>query len=286
MKLVRFGISGQEKPGIVDGDGNVRDLSDHIDDLAGDVLLPERLATLIALDLEKLPIVPGVPQKDIRLGPCVSRTGKFICIGLNYADHAAETGADIPPEPVIFNKWTSAIVGPDDDVQIPRGSLKTDWEVELGVVIGKSGSYIEEADALQHVAGYCVINDVSEREFQIERAGTWDKGKGCDTFGPTGPWLVTPDEIDDVDNLAMWCEVDGHRYQNGNTSTMVYKVPHLIAYCSRFMSLEPGDIISTGTPPGVGMGQKPPLYLRGGEVMRLSIDGLGIQTQRVLGASV
>ena len=285
MKLVRFGTPGDEKPGIIDVNGSVRDLSGNVADIAGDVLHPDNLAKLAALEIEKLPVASGVPQKDFRLGPCVSGTGKFICIGLNYADHAAESGLDVPPEPVIFNKWTSAIVGPDDDVQIPRGSVKTDWEVELGVVIGKGGSYIEEVNALTHVAGYCVINDVSEREFQIERAGTWDKGKGCNTFGPIGPWLVTPDEVDDINNLAMWCEVDGHRYQNGNTSTMVYKVPHLIAYCSRFMSLQPGDIISTGTPPGVGMGQKPPVYLKGGEIMRLGIDGLGIQTQRVLGAN-
>jgi 2,4-diketo-3-deoxy-L-fuconate hydrolase len=285
MRLVRYGSLGNEKPGLIDNNGSVRDLSGHVDDIAGNALLPKNLAKLAKLDMVTLPLVPGLPQKDLRLGSCVSRTGKFICIGLNYADHAAETGAEIPPEPVIFNKWTSAIVGPDDDVQIPRGSIKTDWEVELGVVIGKGGSYIDEANALNHVAGYCVINDVSEREFQTERAGTWDKGKGCDTFGPTGPWLVTPDEAGNIDNLGMWCEIDGHRYQNGNTSTMVYKVPHLIAYCSRFMSLQPGDIISTGTPPGVGMGQKPPVYLKGGEVMRLGIEGLGSQTQRVLGAS-
>ncbi len=210
--------------------------------------------------------------------------GKFICIGLNYADHAAETGADIPKEPIIFNKWTSSIVGPDDDVELPRGSLKTDWEVELGVVIGKGGKYIEEQDALSHVAGYCVVNDVSEREYQIERGGTWDKGKGCDTFGPTGPWLVTPDEVSDVDSLGMWLEVDGRRYQDGSTSTMIFRVPELIAYVSRFMSLQPGDVISTGTPPGVGMGQKPPVYLKGGEVMRLGIEGLGVQTQKVVSA--
>ena len=211
----------------------------------------------------------------------MGQTGKFVCIGLNYADHAAESGMDVPPEPVIFNKWTSAIVGPNDDVIIPRGSKKTDWEVELGVVIGKGGAYIDEANAMDHVAGFCVINDVSEREYQIERAGTWDKGKGCDTFGPTGPWLVTPDEVGDYDALGMWLEVDGVRHQNGSTSTMVYKVPHLIAYCSQFMSLQPGDIISTGTPPGVGMGLKPPTYLSGGEKMRLGIDKLGVQTQKV-----
>ncbi|WP_341368353.1 fumarylacetoacetate hydrolase family protein [Yoonia sp. BS5-3] len=281
MKLLRYGPSGQEKPGLLDEDGIVRDLSQLIPDLSGDALAPDSLKKIAAIDPQSLPAVPGTAQGDLRLGPCVGATGKFICIGLNYADHAEESGLDVPPEPVIFNKWTSAIVGPDDDVQIPRGSVKTDWEVELGVIIGTGGSYIEEPDALNHVAGFCVVNDVSEREFQIERAGTWDKGKGCDTFGPTGPWLVTPDEVGDYDNLKMWCEVDGHRYQDGSTATMVYKVPHLISYCSRFMSLQPGDIISTGTPPGVGMGQTPPVYLKGGEVMRLGIDKLGVQTQKV-----
>jgi 2,4-diketo-3-deoxy-L-fuconate hydrolase len=285
MKLLRYGPKGQEKPGCLDAQGQVRDLSDHVDDIAGAGLLPDAIARLQTLDINALPIVRGTPQDDLRLGPCVGQTGKFVCIGLNYADHAAESGLDVPPEPVIFNKWTSAIVGPDDDVLIPRGSQKTDWEVELGIVIGKGGSYIEEADALDHVAGFCVINDVSEREYQIERAGTWDKGKGCDTFGPTGPWLVTPDEVGDFNALGMWLEVDGKRYQNGSTATMVYKVPHLIAYCSQFMSLQPGDIISTGTPPGVGMGLKPPTYLKGGEVIRLGIDGLGVQTQNVRRAS-
>ncbi|SFK85065.1 2,4-diketo-3-deoxy-L-fuconate hydrolase [Loktanella salsilacus] len=285
MKLLRYGPKGQEKPGCLDAQGQVRDLSDHVDDIAGAGLLPDAIARLQTLDINALPIVRGTPQDDLRLGPCVGQTGKFVCIGLNYADHAAESGLDVPPEPVIFNKWTSAIVGPDDDVLIPRGSQKTDWEVELGIVIGKGGSYIEEADGLDHVAGFCVINDVSEREYQIERAGTWDKGKGCDTFGPTGPWLVTPDEVGDFNALGMWLEVDGKRYQNGSTATMVYKVPHLIAYCSQFMSLQPGDIISTGTPPGVGMGLKPPTYLKGGEVIRLGIDGLGVQTQNVRRAS-
>jgi 2,4-didehydro-3-deoxy-L-rhamnonate hydrolase len=282
MKLLRYGPAGQEKPGLLDDQGRVRDLSDIIPDIAGAALLPENLAKIAALDVEKLPVVEGVPQQDLRLGACVGNVGKFICIGLNYADHAEEAGMDIPPEPVIFNKFTSAIVGPDDDIQIPRASVKTDWEVELAVVIGKGGSYIDETDALDHVAGFCVVNDVSEREFQIERAGTWDKGKGCDTFGPTGPWLVTPDEAGDFDNLAMWLEVDGKRYQNGSSATMVYKIPHLISYCSQFMSLQPGDIISTGTPPGVGMGQTPPVYLKGGEVVRLGIEGLGVQTQKVL----
>ncbi len=284
MKLLRYGPAGQEKPGLLDDDGKVRDLSGHIDDIAGDALDQASIDTLKKLDPAALPLVDGNPQQDLRLGPCVGGVGKFICIGLNYADHAQESGLEVPPEPVIFNKWTSAIVGPDDDVQIPRGSTKTDWEVELGIVIGTGGAYINEADAMNHVAGFCVINDVSEREFQIERAGTWDKGKGCDTFGPTGPWLVTPDEVGDHDSLGMWLEVDGQRYQNGSTATMVYKVPFLVSYCSQFMSLQPGDVISTGTPPGVGMGQKPPKYLAGGEVMRLGIDGLGVQTQKVLAA--
>lgn len=281
MKLLRYGPKGQEKPGCLDAEGRVRDLSGHVDDIAGVALLPDAIAGLKALDITSLPLVDGSPQDNLRLGPCVGQTGKFICIGLNYADHAAESGLDVPPEPVIFNKWTSAIIGPDDDVIIPRGSKKTDWEVELGIVIGKGGAYINEVDAMDHVAGFCVINDVSEREYQIERAGTWDKGKGCDTFGPTGPWLVTPDEVGDYDALSMWLEVDGTRHQNGSTATMVYKVPYLISYCSQFMSLQSGDIISTGTPPGVGMGLKPPSYLKGGETMRLGIDKLGVQTQTV-----
>lgn len=282
MKLLRYGPSGQERPGLLDANGRVRDLSAHVDDIAGSVLLPESLGRLAALDPDDLPLVAGTPQADLRLGPCVGRIGKFICIGLNYADHAAETGAAIPAEPIVFNKWTSAIVGPDDAIEIPRGSQKTDWEVELGVVIGKGGKYIEEADALGHVAGYCVINDVSEREYQIERGGTWDKGKGCDTFGPTGPWLVTPDEAGDVGNLAMWLDVDGKRYQDGSTATMIFGVAEIVSYLSRFMSLQPGDVISTGTPPGVGLGQKPPVYLKGGETIRLGIAGLGTQTQKVI----
>jgi 2,4-diketo-3-deoxy-L-fuconate hydrolase len=281
MKLLRYGPAGHEKPGCLDAEGRVRDLSGHVDDIAGAALLPDAIAALKALDVSSLPIVEGTPQGDLRLGSCVGQTGKFVCIGLNYADHAAESGMEVPPEPVIFNKWTSAIIGADDDVVIPCGSKKTDWEVELGIVIGKGGVYINEADAMDHVAGFCVINDVSEREYQIERAGTWDKGKGCDTFGPTGPWLVTPDEVGDYDNLAMWLEVDGTRHQNGSTKTMVYKVPYLISYCSQFMSLQPGDIISTGTPPGVGMGLRPQIYLSGGETMRLGIDKLGVQTQVV-----
>jgi len=281
MKLLRYGTKGQEKPGLLDVQGRVRDLSTHIDDIAGEALTPEGLARLNAIDPQSLPLVEGTA----RLGACVGRIGKFICIGLNYADHAAESGMAVPAEPVVFNKWTSAVCGPNDDVEIPHGSLKTDWEVELGVVIGRGGRYIDEADAMSHVAGYCVINDVSERAFQLEGTGTWDKGKGCDTFGPTGPWLVTADEIGNPHELGIWLEVDGHRYQNGNTRTMVFRVPFLIAYLSRFMSLQPGDVISTGTPPGVGLGQKPnPVYLRAGQVMRLGIDGLGEQQQRVVTA--
>lgn len=284
MKLLRYGSPGQEKPGVLDAQGRVRDLSGVIADVAGAALLPESLARLRSLDLNSLPLVPGTPQQDLRLGACVGQVGKFICIGLNYSDHAAESGMPVPPEPVVFNKWTSAIVGPDDNVEIPRGSVKTDWEVELGVVIGKGGRYIEEADAMSHVAGYCVVNDVSEREYQLDRSGTWDKGKGCDTFGPTGPWLVTADEVPDPQALRMWLEVDSKRYQDGSTATMVYGVAFLISYLSRFMSLQPGDVISTGTPPGVGLGQKPPVYLRAGQTMRLGIDGLGTQTQRTVQA--
>jgi len=233
---------------------------------------------LASLDPEFLPLVEG----DVRLGPCVGSVGKFLCIGLNYADHAEETGATVPPEPVLFAKATSAISGPNDDVTLPRGSKKTDWEVELGIVIGRPGKYVDEADALDHVAGYCVVNDLSEREYQLERHGTWDKGKGCDTFGPIGPWLVTKDEIPDTSNLPMWLEVNGKRFQNGSTATMVYKPAFLISYISRFMSLQPGDVISTGTPPGVGMGQKPPIFLKPGDVMELSVEGLGVQRQTVV----
>ncbi|WP_211461362.1 fumarylacetoacetate hydrolase family protein [Collimonas silvisoli] len=282
MKLLRYGQKGQEKPGILDAQGRVRDLSGVVADIAGHCLTPQALDKLRALNLDSLPLVGGTPQQDLRLGPCVGAVGKFICIGLNYSDHAAESGMEVPAEPVVFNKWTSAICGPDDDVEIPRDSLKTDWEVELGVVIGMGGRYISEADALKHVAGYCVINDVSERKYQLELGGTWDKGKGCDTFGPLGPWLVTADEVADPHSLNLWLEVDGHRYQNGNTSTMVFRVPALVSYLSRFMSLQPGDVISTGTPPGVGLGQKPPVYLRAGQVMRLGIDGLGQQRQRTI----
>ncbi|WP_439501441.1 fumarylacetoacetate hydrolase family protein [Aminobacter ciceronei] len=284
MKLLRYGPKGNEKPGILDRSGRVRDLSRHVDDIAGDVLTPEGLARLRTLDIETLPLVAGTPQQDLRLGACVGRIGKFICIGLNYADHAAETGAAIPAEPIVFNKWTSAIVGPNDDVEIPRNSVKTDWEVELGVVIGKPGRYIDEADAMSHVAGYCVINDVSEREFQTERGGTWDKGKGCDTFGPTGPWMVTADEIADPQNLKMWLDVDDKRFQDGSTKTMIFSVQQVVSYLSRFMSLQSGDVISTGTPPGVGLGQKPPVYLKAGQTMTLGIEALGSQRQRVIAA--
>ncbi len=275
MKLLRVGEPGKERPALLDEQGELRDLSHFIDDIAGDTLLPSALERLRQMPLSELPKISGQP----RIGACVGRIGKFICIGLNYADHAAETGAAIPQEPVVFGKWTSAVVGPNDAVRIPRGSVKTDWEVELGVVIGQGGSYIAEQDALSHVAGYCVINDVSEREYQIERGGTWDKGKGCDTFGPIGPWLVTRDEIADPQQLDLWLEVDGKRYQNGNTRTMIFSVAHIISYLSRFMSLQPGDIISTGTPPGVGMGQQPPVYLRPGQTIRLGIAGLGEQRQ-------
>ncbi|WP_277811547.1 fumarylacetoacetate hydrolase family protein [Chromohalobacter canadensis] len=276
MKLLRFGPQGQEKPGLLDANGKIRDLSSLIKDVAGESLDDTALASIAQADPESLPEIP----EGTRLGPCVGQVGKFICIGLNYSDHAAETGAEVPPEPVVFNKWTSAICGPNDDVEIPRDSHKTDWEVELGVVIGKGGRYIDEADAMNHVAGYCVVNDVSEREFQLERSGSWDKGKGCDTFGPLGPWLVTRDEIADPQVLDMWLEVDGKRYQDGNSRTMVYQIPYLVAYLSRFMSLQPGDVISTGTPPGVGAGQKPQVFLKSGQTMRLGIEGLGEQRQR------
>jgi len=264
---------------MLDAGGRLRDLSGVIADLAGDALLPNSLDRLRALDPDGLPIVDGTP----RIGPCIGSVGKFMCIGLNYADHAAESGLEVPPEPVVFMKATSAINGPDDDVAIPRGSRQTDWEVELGVVIGTSAKYVSEDRALDHVAGYCVINDYSEREFQIHRAGQWVKGKSADGFGPIGPWLVTRDEVPDPQNLHLWLEVDGHRYQDGSTETMVYGVAHVVSYLSQFMSLQPGDVISTGTPPGVGMGQKPePVYLREGNVVRLGIDGLGEQQQRLV----
>ena len=282
MKLLRFGEPGQERPALLDSRGGIRDLTGHIPDIAGAALGAASLEALATLNPDSLPLVEGAP----RIGPCVGQVGKFICIGLNYADHAAESNMAVPTEPVVFNKWTSAICGPNDDVQIPRGSRKTDWEVELGVVIGKAGRYIDERTAMAHVAGYCVINDVSEREWQLERGGTWDKGKGFDTFGPIGPWLVTKDEIPDPHQLDLWLEVDGHRYQNGNTRTLVFQIPALIAYLSRCMSLQPGDIISTGTPPGVGLGVKPePVFLRAGQEMRLGIAGLGEQRQRTVDAN-
>ena len=280
MKLLRYGAKGQEKPGLLDRDGSIRSLAGVVDDIAGSALTREGLDRVRAIDPATLPLVEGRP----RLGACVGGIGKFICIGLNYADHAAESGLQVPPEPVIFMKATSAVCGPDDPVEIPRGSEKTDWEVELGVVIGTGGRYIAEADALAHIAGYCVVNDVSERAFQAERSGQWTKGKSHDTFGPIGPWLVTTDEVPDPQDLPMWLEVDGHRYQDGSTRTMVYKVPFLVSYLSQFMSLQPGDVISTGTPPGVGMGQKPPRYLRPGQTMRLGVRGLGEQTQVTIAA--
>jgi len=278
MKLLRYGSSGQEKPGILADDGEVRDLSGMIPDLAGESLLPESVERLRNTDISLLPIVSGRP----RIGPCVAGVGKFICIGLNYSDHAKEADMTLPVEPVIFMKATSSICGPDDSIVIPRESKKTDWEVELGVVIGKPGKYVEEAEALSHVAGYCVINDLSERAFQLEGTGQWVKGKSADTFGPIGPWLVTPEEVPNPQNLEMWLEVDGHRYQNGSTRTMVFGVAYLISYVSRFMSLRTGDIISTGTPPGVGFGLKPPVYLRPGNRIHLGIRGLGQQNQEVV----
>lgn len=281
MKLLRYGPAGAEKPGILDQEGHIRDISSLTSDIDGSFLTSMGFQKLASMDWSSLPMVSGQP----RIGACVGQIGKFICIGLNYADHAAESNMPIPQEPVVFNKWTSAVVGPNDDVKIPRGSVKTDWEVELGIIIGKPASYVEESQAMEYVAGYCVVNDVSEREYQIERGGTWDKGKGCDTFGPIGPWLVTKDEVPDPQQLKLWLEVDGHRYQDGSTATMIFKVQEIIAYLSKFMTLHPGDVISTGTPPGVGMGIKPdPVYLRAGQTMRLGIDGLGEQQQRVIAA--
>jgi 2-keto-4-pentenoate hydratase/2-oxohepta-3-ene-1,7-dioic acid hydratase in catechol pathway len=278
MKLLRFGDPGKERPGVVDADGAIRDLSGVVPDIGGQALLPDSMARLRALTISTLPKVPGTP----RLGPCVAGVGKFVCVGLNYSDHAAESNMPVPAEPIIFMKATSSIVGPNDDVELPRGSLKSDWEVELGVVIGKPAKYVSEAEALGHVAGFCVVNDLSERAYQLEGTGQWVKGKSADTFGPIGPWLVTTDEVADCQALKLWLEVDGHRYQNGTTATMVFGVAFLVSYLSRFMSLQPGDIISTGTPPGVGLGQKPPVFLRAGNVMRLGVEGLGEQQQRVV----
>ena len=278
MKLLRYGPKGAEKPGLLDASGAIRDLSAVVDDIADEALSDAALAKLAALDPASLPHVAGSP----RIGPCVGAVGKFICIGLNYSDHAAESGLAVPPEPVLFFKATSAIIGPNDDVEIPRGSVATDWEVELGVVIGKAAKYIAEDEALDHVAGYCIVNDISERDFQIKRSGQWVKGKSADTFGPIGPWLVTRDAVPDPQALRMTLDVNGHRYQDGSTATMVYGVAHVIAYISQFMSLQPGDIIATGTPPGVGMGQKPPTYLKAKDVMDLTINGLGTQRQHVI----
>ncbi len=283
MKLVRYGPVGQEKPGLIDHGGRLRDLSAQVTDISGETLSAGALEKIAALDTGLLPLVNGSP----RLGPCVGGVGKMICVGLNYSDHAKESGMAVPTEPVLFMKATSAIVGPHDDVEIPPGALKVDWEVELGVVIGSTARYVSREQALDHVAGYCVVNDVSERAYQLERGGQWDKGKGCDTFGPLGPWLVTRDEVPDPQALDLWLEVDGKRYQNGNTRTMIFDVVTLVSYISQFMSLQPGDVISTGTPPGVGMGQKPaPVYLAAGQVMRLGIAGLGEQQQTTINATV
>jgi len=277
MKLMRHGPKGAEKPALIDTEGRVRDLSAAVPDISAATLAPERLSRLGDLDASTLPVIetPG------RIAPPWSGMGKFVCVGLNYADHAAESGVPVPAEPVLFMKTTSALIGCNDPVVLPQGSVKTDWEVELGVVIGSAARYVSEANALSHVAGYCVVNDISEREYQLERGGQWDKGKGCDTFGPVGPWLVTRDEVSDPQALDMWLEVNGRRFQNGNTRTMVFGVATLVSYISRFMTLYPGDLISTGTPPGVGLGQKPPLYLKAGDEMRLGIAGLGEQRQRV-----
>ncbi len=273
MKLVRFGERGSEKPGVVGQDGLLRDLSEHVADIAGDAL--GDLDALRSIDLDSLPLV----DQDVRIGACVGNIGKFICVGLNYSDHAAEAGMTVPPEPIIFTKYNSAICGPNDPIIIPRGSEKTDWEVELAVVIGKTAKYVSEEDALDYVAGYAICNDVSERAYQTERSGQWVKGKSCDNFGPFGPWLVTPDEVSDIDSLDMWLDVNGERMQSGTTETMVYKVPYLISYLSQFFTLHPGDVISTGTPPGVGMGMTPPKYLKAGDIVTLGIKGLGEQSQ-------
>ncbi len=278
MKLVRFGAVGKEKPGVIDKQGNLRDLSAHIEDISASLLSDERLSELAKIDLETLPLV----QADTRLGPCVNGVGKFICIGLNYADHAKEAGMQVPPEPAIFMKATSAICGPTDPILLPRGSVKTDWEVELAVIIGKKAKYVSLEDAMSHVAGYAASNDISERTFQLESPGHWTKGKSCDSFGPLGPWLVTKDEISDPQNLTMWLSVNGQKMQNGSTKTMVYGVAYLVHYISQFMSLMPGDVISTGTPPGVGLGMKPPIYLKEGDKVHLGIEGLGEHHQNVV----
>ena len=276
MKLLRFGNSGEEKPGIIDENGKIRDLSDVIDDINGNTISPESLDKLKSLDVSSLAEVTGNP----RIGPCVNMVGKFLCIGLNFSDHAAETGLEPPEEPILFSKATSAIIGPNDNVEIPRTSTATDWEVELGVIIGKKAKYISEAEAKNYIAGYCVVNDVSERDFQIKRSGQWTKGKSCDTFGPIGPYLVTTDEIEDVQNLSMYLDVNGKRMQTGSTKTMIFSAYHIVHYLSQFMTLFPGDVIATGTPPGVGMGMQPPVYLKPGDVMKLGIDKLGDQEQK------
>jgi len=281
MKLLRYGPVGQERPGMLDAGGTIRDLSGVIPDLAGAALSPEGLARLAAIDPATLPAVEGQP----RLGPPVSGMTNFVCIGLNYADHAAETGAAIPKEPIVFLKSLGALCGPNDDVIIPRGSVKTDWEVELAIIIGSTARYVPESEAMAHVAGYAVCNDVSEREWQIERGGSWDKGKGCDTFGPLGPWLVTKDEVPDPQDLSMVLDIDGVRMQDGSTRTMIFGVQHIVSYVSHFITLHPGDVISTGTPPGVGLGKKPPMFLKAGQTIRLSIQGLGEQVQRTVAAA-
>ncbi len=278
MKLLRYGPVGQEKPGLMDEDDNIRDLSAYVGDISGDVLLPGGLEKIAALNVSDLPVVEGSP----RFGACVGDIGKFMCIGLNYTDHAVESGMPVPEEPILFAKFNSAISGPNDDVIMPRGSTKLDWEVEFGIVIGSKAKYIPEDQALEHVAGYCVINDVSERAYQLEGTGQWVKGKACDSFGPVGPWLVTKDEIPDPQNLRLWLEVNGNRYQDGNTSTMIFSAAHIVSYLSNLFTLYPGDVIATGTPPGVGSGQKPPVFLQVGDKMRLSIDGLGEQNQVVV----
>ena len=280
MKLVRWGDAGGERPGLLDAQGALRDLSQVVDDVAGDALTSTGIAKLRTLDPERLPVIANHP----RLGAPVGRVGKIICVGLNYADHAAESGQAVPEQPVIFMKATSAIIGAFDDVVIPPGSEKTDWEVELGVVIGDAARGVSREAALDHVAGYLIVNDVSERAFQFDHGGQWVKGKGCDTFAPLGPWLVTRDEIPDPQNVSMWLEVNGHRYQDGNTRTMIFDVATLVSHISRYMALLPGDVVSTGTPPGVGLGQKPPIYLKAGDVMELGIEGLGVQCQRVVAA--
>ena len=280
MKLLRYGNAGSEKPGIIDNDGNIRDLSNVIDDIDGSTISDDGINKLNQVDMSSLPVVDNNP----RIGPCVGNVGKFLCIGLNYSDHAAETGAEAPPEPILFQKATSAIIGPNDDVEIPKTSSATDWEVELGIIIGKKAKYISEGSSQQYIAGYCVVNDISERDFQAKRSGQWTKGKSCDTFGPIGPYLVTKDEVNDPQNLSMTLDVNGQRMQNGSTKTMIFSVNHIVHYLSQFMSLNPGDVIATGTSPGVGLGMKPPVFLKSGDVMKLSIEGLGEQTQKCIQA--